>query len=601
MDIENTDEEITIVDPSTSKEVSDVVAVNKGNLDTIIPVGRRKLFCRGWMIASSAEILSVQTVTGEISTDAHFVYERTTRTDVVKAMEDHVPDNMEIIGFRLMVEGDYAKFYPEMLRINLSNEASFEMDIASNLSDDLDVKRAIGILRMFGEREPTLKSNESTRTSIFNICERILCKESKAIIDKALLLNDEGLILIYGWINDDGEIKKDVVCSDAESGMVYENTIFFRFYRHDVEKENRRFMGMFLLVDIPKGKSSLSFCIEDSQSKFCTFDVVPDIPTNDEIVIASSMLAQILENQDNDRKSAMIAVEKLGEVASKLYQESLKTVVVAEEIEFGELPASPDVSIVVPVYKSYYLIRHQLMDFSLDPYLLKQEIIYVLDSPDDKRWVTRLMKELWEFYRVPFRFIILNQNSGFATACNTGAEQARAPYTLFLNTDVFPTKPGWLQTMVKVLKEDSDVGVVGARLLGVGDTIQHIGMSWLVHENWGLYMNCHPHKGFPSSCVPAEGAVEVMAVTGACMLMRTEEFYQIGMLDSGFVRGDYEDSDLCLKLLEKGRKIVCQHEAELYHLEGSSYEPGVRSSLTLINAMRQHNRWASKISEYISL
>lgn len=52
-----------------------------------------------------------------------------------------------------------------------------------------------------------------------------------------------------------------------------------------------------------------------------------------------------------------------------------------------------------------------------------------------------------------------------------------------------------------------------------------------------------------------------------------------------YVMGDYEDSDLSLRLLEAGYTNWYLPQAELYHLEGQSY-PTVLRDLS-----SQYNRW----------
>jgi hypothetical protein len=55
-----------------------------------------------------------------------------------------------------------------------------------------------------------------------------------------------------------------------------------------------------------------------------------------------------------------------------------------------------------------------------------------------------------------------------------------------------------------------------------------------------------------------------------------ELYDEVGGLPLHFVQGDYEDSELCLRLAESGRENWYLPTVELYHLEGQSYVPGVR-------------------------
>jgi GT2 family glycosyltransferase/glycosyltransferase involved in cell wall biosynthesis len=57
---------------------------------------------------------------------------------------------------------------------------------------------------------------------------------------------------------------------------------------------------------------------------------------------------------------------------------------------------------------------------------------------------------------------------------------------------------------------------------------------------------------------------EYQAVTGACLLIGRELFEAVGGFDEGYLNG-YEDTDLCLAVRRRGRKVVCCTTAFIYH------------------------------------
>ena len=54
------------------------------------------------------------------------------------------------------------------------------------------------------------------------------------------------------------------------------------------------------------------------------------------------------------------------------------------------------------------------------------------------------------------------------------------------------------------------------------------------------------------------------------------------------MQGGYEDSDLCLQLIELGRQNWYMPGAELYHLEAQSYTPELRKLATEYNVLASH-------------
>jgi hypothetical protein len=63
---------------------------------------------------------------------------------------------------------------------------------------------------------------------------------------------------------------------------------------------------------------------------------------------------------------------------------------------------------------------------------------------------------------------------------------------------------------------------------------------------------------------------EVSAVTGACLAIRRQLYEDLGGLDAENLPISFNDVDLCLRLRERGLRIVWTPFAELYHLESAS-------------------------------
>jgi hypothetical protein len=64
-----------------------------------------------------------------------------------------------------------------------------------------------------------------------------------------------------------------------------------------------------------------------------------------------------------------------------------------------------------------------------------------------------------------------------------------------------------------------------------------------------------------------------------------------------YVQGDYEDSELCLRLSEAGLENWYLPAVELYHLEGQSYLPGVRRIPSEYNMWLHTSIWGDRIEK----
>ena len=269
--------------------------------------------------------------------------------------------------------------------------------------------------------------------------------------------------------------------------------------------------------------------------------------------------------------------------------------------EYGRQAARPKCAVVVPLYGRHDFMLNQLLAFSDDPDFVEGvELVYVID---DHRLVSALAVDAPMFeasFGVPFRTIWSGENRGFSGATNLGVANSCAPFVLLMNSDVIPIAPGWLERLRSVLAAHREIGMLGARLHHPNGAVQHDGMGFQWEPTWQTYLNKHPGAGLPGS-PPKEKLVKCQAVTAACVLMRREVYDAVGGLDEKFLIGDFEDSDLCLKVREQGLEIACLPlPVTLIHLERQSLSgigtPSFRDYVARYNAWRHHARWGVAIA-----
>lgn len=269
---------------------------------------------------------------------------------------------------------------------------------------------------------------------------------------------------------------------------------------------------------------------------------------------------------------------------------------------YGEHIDSPKLSIIVPLYGRYDFMQHQLAHFSNDPAMRDVELIYVLDDPPLTHEVSVTAFGLYQSFGQPFKVVLSEHNLGFAGANNLGASYATGEHLLLLNSDIIPTKSGWVTDYLSQFSALEDCAILGATLVYEDNTVQHAGMEFRQDTSYpGIWMNHHPYKGVPLSLVERKGASEVQLVTGASMLMKKALFDEVGGFDMLYVLGDFEDSDLCLKSIDKGLKIYVSHDVVMYHLERLSQDlvdsGDWKFKLTLANGVYQANKWRALIEE----
>ena len=159
-------------------------------------------------------------------------------------------------------------------------------------------------------------------------------------------------------------------------------------------------------------------------------------------------------------------------------------------------------------------------------------------------------------YDRPFNFSAIN---------NFAARQCISPILGLLNNDVVVIGAGWLAELVSHAVRP-EVGAVGAMLYYPDDTIQHAG---IIVGYGGAAINCYGGvpRGSGGYFSRLAAVQNYSAVTGACLLTRSDVFAELGGLNETDLAVAFNDVDYCLRLRERGYLVTWTPYAELYHLE----------------------------------
>ena len=323
-------------------------------------------------------------------------------------------------------------------------------------------------------------------------------------------------------------------------------------------------------------------------------ETVPPIRVLSEVEARDAVLASVPPQELNDE----ILNRTIAPATAALHRAVMERQAVPGVVTIGEPPADPDFAVIVPLYRNLGFLRIQVAAFAADAELRERtEIVYVLDSPEQRAEVEHLLRGLRVVTGLSFRLAVMSANFGFAAATNSGARVARARWLMFLNSDVIPVAPGWLGILRAALDARDGgraVGAAGPKLLFDDGSLQHAGLQF-ARDLEGRWYNAHYFKGYPRDWPAANRPRMVPAITGAAMLVARESFERVGGFSEDYVVGDYEDSDFCLKLRAAGFDIRYEPRAELHHFERRSIvlNPGyVGTAASAYNRRLHTERWS---------
>ena len=242
---------------------------------------------------------------------------------------------------------------------------------------------------------------------------------------------------------------------------------------------------------------------------------------------------------------------------------------------------NPSISIVIPCFNQHLYTYHCLRSI-LDH--VDDEAVEVIVVDDESTDATAAMLADISGIRV----IRNEQNCGFIKTCNRGAEAARGEFLVLLNNDTEVTK-GWLQALRSTFAEFPDAGMVGAKLLFANDTLQEAGgIVWRDGSAWNYGRGDDPHKPEYSYCR------RVDYCSGACLMLRREDFNALNGFDEHYLPAYYEDTDLAFRIREMGKQVYYQPVAVVYHFEGvtsgTDLEQGLKK-YQVTNKDKFYDRW----------
>ena len=233
-------------------------------------------------------------------------------------------------------------------------------------------------------------------------------------------------------------------------------------------------------------------------------------------------------------------------------------------------PEKVKISVIVPTAfkeKSFYGVTEIMALHALNS-------LAKYDSPDyELEIIVTTNKEVSDSIRHQFldKFpnIIFHINPApfnFSRQVNEAAAIASGDFFFLLNDDTELINEDSLERMLSYFSE-SDVGIVGAKLLYPDGRIQHAGV---LHYKGGPF---HLLRGSLGTDDHYSGSLfcsrEVSAVTFAAALIKREVYDQVGGLCEDLVN-NFNDVDCCVKVRHVGYRIIYAADAVFYHFESET-------------------------------
>lgn len=169
------------------------------------------------------------------------------------------------------------------------------------------------------------------------------------------------------------------------------------------------------------------------------------------------------------------------------------------------------------------------------------------------------------------RTITLNDNYGFAGGYNEALKEVEADYFVLLNSDVEVTSH-WLEPLVQFLDSNQEYAACQPKVKdfsnkeqfeyagAAGGFIDSLGYPYCRGRVFDTIEEDHGQYDQPS---------DIFWSTGACMIIRSKVYRELGGLDADFF-AHMEEIDLCWRIQSAGYKIKAIPSSVVYHLGGGT-------------------------------
>ena len=224
-------------------------------------------------------------------------------------------------------------------------------------------------------------------------------------------------------------------------------------------------------------------------------------------------------------------------------------------------PTKGKVSIIIPTCAAKGYVATCLESLRAKTAYRDFEIICIDNIPANlRKWKRLVRKGADKVVDIPAAF-------NWSRFNNRAVRQASGKYLLFLNDDIEVQREDWLDALLEHA-DRPEVGIVGPQLLYPSRKVQHAGI-FLTTLGAGRHAFRFLAEDDPGYFGLALTQRNVVAVTGACMLMRRDVFERIGRFDEVHAVVN-NDVDLCLRVGQAGLSIVYTPHAQLIHHELAS-------------------------------
>jgi len=246
-----------------------------------------------------------------------------------------------------------------------------------------------------------------------------------------------------------------------------------------------------------------------------------------------------------------------------------------------------DLSIIIVNYETYDLTKQTIESVIENDHPFEYDI-YIVDNASKDGSI----EQLQEYFHTEsenglIKFILNDENKGFAYANNIAIKKTSSEYVLLLNSDTLVLENS-LEVSMNYMNSNEDVGALGCKVVLPDNTLDKACRRSFPDFNVSFYKMTGLSSLFPKSkrfgrynltYLNEDETYEVDCVVGAFMLVRSKTIKEVGLLDETFFMYG-EDIDWCYRIKAANWKVIYFSDAKIVHYKGASNSKKQNKKLT---------------------
>lgn len=243
--------------------------------------------------------------------------------------------------------------------------------------------------------------------------------------------------------------------------------------------------------------------------------------------------------------------------------------------------AFPKVTVVVLTYNGVEFTKACLLSLERYSAYPNLELICVDNGSTDG---TPAYLTEWARERRWAKIILNAANLGFAAGNNIGIRAATGDYVILLNNDTYVT-PGWIRDLIRPLRVDPSVGMTGPVTNAIGNE-QKIDIHYQSMEEM-LSSSRHFTRSRKADFLESSN------LAFFCVAIPKQVITEVGLLDEQYGMGYFEDDDYCMRVRERGYRLLITDGVFVHHHLSASFNQLPDKKLELMKKNKEifEKRW----------